>query len=88
MQLGVDGDVLQRRQAEPLVTEVPGQPAELGVLAHARDLLLEDLGPEQLAVGSEVEQLIVGHGGPEEIGEAGGQFVGVEPAGLLGLGLG
>ena len=53
VQLGVDGDVFQRRQAEPLMAEMPGKSPELGILAHACDLLLQDLGPQQLSVGGE-----------------------------------
>ena len=80
--LGVNGDVFNRRQAEPLVGEVAGKAAELGVLAHAFDLCLENVGLEELFVGGKVEEFVVGHAGPKEVGESGGEFVGVEFAGF------
>ena len=58
---------------------------DLRIVQHAVHLGGEDFGVLQAALRGEVVQLVVGHGGPEEIGEAGCQFVLAEgiDAGLL-----
>ena len=47
---------------------------------------LEDLGFGEFALVGQLEELAVGHGGPEEVRQAGGEFEVVEaPLGFAGL---
>ncbi len=61
--------------AQPLGGEVVAQGAGAGIFDHAADLLAEGVGFVEALIVGELEELFVGHGGPEEIGEAGGECV-------------
>ena len=70
-----DGAAADFLRAEPLAHEAIGEDAGAGIVEHAIDLRGEDGGVLEFALGGEVEELVVGHGGPEEVREAGGHFV-------------
>ena len=87
MLFGINGDIFQRRQPQPLMAKMPRKPAEPGILSHAGDLLLEDGRLEELSIVSQREQFVIRHGSPKEIRQAGGQLIGIELAGLSRPGL-
>ena len=61
---------------------------DFGSCSMRCDLPVETFGSRSCAVAGQVEQLVVGHAAPEEIGEARGEFPIVELAlgpGIVGL---
>ncbi len=70
-EFGVGGDGGEVADLEPLAGEIVDEGAGSGVLEHAHDFGLE-IAAEPF-FGGEGEQPIVGHGAPEEIGEARGE---------------
>ena len=78
-----DGDVPELSQVEPLADEVGREGGGLGILDHAPDLCLENFRvPLQLALGGQLEQFVVRHAAPEEIGQPIRQRIVVEFASL------
>ena len=62
-------------KAEPLTGEVFEEAFASGIVEHAFDLGVTDPGVGEFAGSGEVKELLVGHGGPQEIGELGGEGV-------------
>lgn len=56
-------------KSEPLAGEVFEEAFALGVGEHALDLRVTDFRIGEFSSGGEVEKFLVGHGGPEEVGE-------------------
>ena len=75
---GVEGLVCEIGEAEPLGAEAVEEGAGAVVFEHAGDLGLEDGGVVEFALIGEGGELGIGHGGPEEVGEAGGEHPVVE----------
>ncbi len=79
VRLGVLDQLLaQRTRVEPLAGEVLGESLRFGVGKHALDLCFDRVRLVQLALCGELEQRVVGHRVPQEVGEARGEFVAVE----------
>ena len=57
-------------QEQPLGGEVGHQRAAARIGEHARHLAAQDFGLAQRSRGSRIQQLVVGHAGPEEEREA------------------
>ncbi len=55
--------------------EVVDEGSRAWIFEHANDLGFEDAVVLKLVFAGELEELVVGHGRPEEVGEAGGEFV-------------
>ena len=65
-------------ELKPTAGEVPGECGKLGVGDHTEGLLTEDLGVAEFPLIGEFEEFTVRHGGPKEVGKAGGNFEVVE----------
>jgi len=68
-----------------LAEEILDETLGLGVIQQAFDLLVKRFGVAKFSTRSERDQRIVGRGIPQEVGEAGGQRVLVESAGLASM---
>lgn len=62
-------------KSEPLAGEVLEEAFVLGMGEHALDLGVTDFGVAELPGRGKVEEFLVGHGGPEKVGELGGEGV-------------
>jgi hypothetical protein len=69
------GQIGQAADAEPLAGKVLGHRPRLGIGQHPPDLERNHIGVMEPPGVGKVRQLAVGHGRPEEIGEATGQLV-------------
>ena len=80
------GDFAEFFEAEPLAGEVAGERFGAPVDDHPLGLGAQGGGVGELAFVGELQQAAVGHRGPEEVGETGGEFEVVDlPLGLAGL---
>ena len=77
-ELGRRAGVVQLLQLQPLRGEVVGQRAGLLVGKHPLDLRREHGRVGELSQVGQPEELLVGHGGPEEVREPDGQLVVVD----------
>ena len=67
-------DLVEQRAKRPPL-EVFEEAFAFGIVEHAFDLGVADPGVGEFAGSGEVKELLVGHGGPQEIGELGGEGV-------------
>ena len=69
--LPIDGLALEEIAVlQPLAEELQREPADLGIFQHAANLGAQRAFVLQLSLGRQVEQFLVGHGGPEEIAQS------------------
>ncbi len=54
-------------EVEPLAGEVFDEAGDTWVFDHAFDLLSDDFGIGEFVLFGEFEELVIGHGGPEEV---------------------
>ena len=72
-ELGGGGGEFDLTKSEPLAGEVFDEAFAFGRVEHALDLGVTDVWVGEFALGSEVEEFLVGHGGPKKVGELGGE---------------
>lgn len=77
------GFVVDVFEAEPLAGEVFDEGVGVGVVEEAFGLVGEGGGVVEAFLCGEAEEFVVWGGGPEEVGEAGGDFEVVELSGLV-----
>ena len=72
--LRVGLDHIEIADFQPLAGEVGGEGAGARIGQHALHLRIEDGGIVQLPLRGQSDQLVVGHGTPQEVAEARGQL--------------
>jgi hypothetical protein len=84
IELGIQGRVrigrLHVSQVEPLASEVLGEGSRPRVVEHPIDLGAQGRRVAQLAFFRQIEELLIGHRRPQEVGQARGQLEVAEPA--------